>query len=188
MRRIGMFCSIGAVAVLLALPATVGAAKKPGGKTVVAAEAAPPAVATAQLLRETPLRREPFADAETVSTLPANSSVQPLQRRGAWVQVRAGEAEGWVRLLSLRSSAVAASAGNTGLQQALNVARSGASGNAVATGVRGLSQEEISLAKPDPAELAKLTRYAADETLARSFAAGAPLASAEVPFLEKGDE
>ena len=49
------------------------------------------------------------------------------------VQVQAGEAQGWLRLLSLRTAAPAAPTGANGLQQALNVARTGASGNTVAT-------------------------------------------------------
>jgi len=188
MNRIGMLCGIGATALLLALPEVALAAKKKAAKP--AAESAPAASApeTAQVLRETSLRREPFTDAEAVSTLAANTPVQLLLRQGAWVQVQAGEVQGWLRLLSLRTAVPAAATGASGLQQALNVARTGASGNTVATGVRGLSKEDISKAAPNPAELEKLGRFAADETLARSFAAGGSLTTAEVPFLEKGDE
>lgn len=192
MNRMGMLCGIGATALLLALPEVAMAAKKKAAKP--AAETAPAASApeAAQVLRETALRREPFSDAEAVGTLAANTPVQLLLRQGAWVQVKApaeaGEVQGWLRLLSLRTAAPAAASGATGLQQALNVARTGASGNTVATGVRGLSKEEITQATPNLAELEKMSRFAADEPQARAFAAGLPLTTAEVPFLEKGDQ
>lgn len=183
-----MLCGSGVLALLLALPDNALAAKKKATKPAAEVESAVSAPEMAQVIRETALRREPFTDAEAVSTLAANTPVQLLLRQGAWVQVQAGDSQGWLRLLALRTAAPAASTGASGLQQALNVARSGASGNTVATGVRGLSKEDITQAKPNPAELEKLGRFAADETLARSFAAGLPLTTAEVPFLEKGDE
>lgn len=168
-----------------ALAAKKSATKAPAAEPAPIATAAPE---RAQVIRETPLRREPFADAEVVATLAANTPVEQLLRQGAWMQVQAGAAQGWLRLLALRTAAPAGATGASGLQQAINVARSGASGNTVATGVRGLSKEDISNAKPNPEQLEKLGRFTADETLARSFAAGLPLATAEVPFLEKGDE
>lgn len=186
--RFALLGSVSALALLLSLPQSALAAKKKTAKSTAEAEAVASAPESAQVIRETALRREPFTDAEAVSTLAANTPVQLLLRQGAWVQVQTGEAQGWLRLLSLRTAAPAAPTGANGLQQALNVARTGASGNTVATGVRGLSKEDISKAAPNPAELEKLGRFAADETLARSFAAGGPLTTAEVPFLEKGDE
>ena len=192
MKRLGMLCGIGAGALLLALPEAALAAKKKSSKPAAEVATAPSAPEMAQVIRETPLRSEPFTDAEAVHTLAANTPVQLLLRQGAWVQVKvqtaAGESQGWLRLLALRTAAPAAATGATGLQQAINVARTGASGNTVATGVRGLSKEDITQATPNLAELEKLGRFATDETQARAFAAGLPLTTAEVPFLEKGDE
>lgn len=174
---------------LLALALPVAAAKKSSKKDKPAAEpvAAQPAVETAQVIRETALRKEPFADAELVSTLPENTVVQIVLRQGAWMQVQAGEATGWLRLLSLRTAAASTAKGDSGLSAAINVARSGASGNTVATGVRGLSKEQISNATPNLAELERMKASAADEPEARAFAAAASVVAADVSFLESGD-
>ena len=169
-------------AALLAAPAM--AAKKP---RPAAEPPAAPAVESAQVIRETPLRKEPFADAETSATLAANTVVQIVARQGAWMQVQAGEATGWLRLLSLRTAAASTAKGDSGLSAAINVARAGSSGNTVATGVRGLSKEQISNATPNEAELARMQGNAASEASARAFAAAAPAATAEVSFLESGD-
>lgn len=170
----------------LAVTAPAFAAKKPA-KPEPAPAAETPAADAAQVLRETALKKEPFADAETIATLPAASAVTILTRQGAWTEVKAGDTSGWLRLLALRSGAVSAAKGDSGLTAAINVARAGASGNTVATGVRGLSKEQIINAVPNAAELAKMQANAVDEPTARAFAAAAPALSAEVPFLESGD-
>ena len=176
------------LAALLALALPAQAAKKPSKKPKAEAEPVAAVVETAQVIREAALKKEPFSDAETVSTLPEKTIVQILKRQGAWMQVQAGEASGWLRLLSLRTAAASTASGDSGLTQAINVARSGASGNTVATGVRGLSKEQISNATPDLVELENLRSHAADEASARAFAAAAPATTAEVQFLEKGDQ
>ena len=178
------------IAALLALALPVAAAKKSNKKEkpAVAPVAAAAEVETAQVVRETVLKKEPFTDAEALSTLPENTVVQIVSRQGAWMQVKAAEVTGWLRLLSLRTAAASTAKGDSGLNAAINIARSGASGNTVATGVRGLSKEQISNATPNLAELEKMKANAADEPKARAFAAAAPATSVEVPFLESGDQ
>ena len=173
--------------VLLALALPAAAAKKSASKAKPTVETVtvPPAVETAQVIRETALKKQPFTDAELVSTLPQNTVVQIVLRQGAWMQVQAGEHTGWLRLLSLRTAAASTAQGDSGLSAAINVARSGASGNTVATGVRGLSKEQISNATPNTAELEKMVSFATDEAKARAFAA--PAVEADVSFLESGD-
>lgn len=170
---------------VVALPAA--AAKKSRQKPADESVAAAPVIERAQVIREVALKKEPFTDAETVSTLPENTTVQILTRQGAWMQVQAGESTGWLRLLSLRTTAASEASGDSGLNAAINVARSGASGNTVATGVRGLSKEQISNASPNTAELDKMSSYAVDDAKARAFATQGPLTAADVPFLAAGD-
>lgn len=135
------------------------------------------------LARASELKLEPFSDAATVQELPAAATVDVLKRQGAWMQVRAGDKTGWVRLLSVRMAAGGARSGESGLAKAANVALSGSSGTAVATGVRGLDKEQIANATPNPAEAAKLEGYAAGEGKARSFAQAGPLAEQTIPYL-----
>jgi len=135
------------------------------------------------LARATELKKEPFTDAATVQQLPAAAPVEVLARQGAWMQVKAGGQTGWVRLLAVRMGVNAARSSESGLAKAANIALSGSSGTAVATGVRGLDKEQIANASPNPAELARLERSASSDAQARGFAADAKLAQQNLPYL-----
>jgi hypothetical protein len=128
----------------------------------------------ATVIRATELKKEPATDAATLSELKENAHVDALERRGGWTRVRAGAAEGWVKMLALRYG-TPGTQGETGLSQVFNVARTGSSGTQVTTGVRGLEAEQIANAQPNPAELKKMQGYAATPEAAASFAAQAKL-------------
>ena len=137
----------------------------------------------ATVLRATELKAEPATDSATVSQLAENARVDALERKGGWTRVKAGSAEGWVKMLALRYGGSAdTKRGDTGLAQAFNVARTGSSGTQVTTGVRGLDEEQLSKAQPNPAELAKLNRFAVDRAGASEFAAQGKLSAANVPY------
>lgn len=138
----------------------------------------------ATLARAAELMKEPASDAPRVATLPENAAVDAGERRGGWIRVRtaAGE-EGWVKLLSLRYAGPGAvRQGDTGLAQAVNVARTGTSGTRVTTGVRGLDAEEIANARPNPAELSRLKRFASTREASAAFADAAKLRSQPVDY------
>ena len=65
------------------------------------------------------------------------------------------------------------------MKSLFNLARTGSSGTAVATGVRGLDKELIQNARPNPVELEKLTGYAVAKPDAERFAAGNPQLKAQ---------
>jgi len=135
----------------------------------------------ATLIRTTELKKDPATDAATVSQLEADTTVDALERRGGWTRVKAGAAEGWVKMLALRYGAPgAAKTGDSGLSQLFNVARTGSSGTQVTTGVRGLEAEEITNAQPNAAELRKMQGYAATRDAAASFASQGKLESRAV--------
>jgi hypothetical protein len=136
----------------------------------------------ATLVRSSELKREPATDAAKVADLPANAAVDAGERRGGWILVRtsAGQ-EGWVKLLLLRYGG-AAKAGDTGLSQAINVARTGSSGTQVTTGVRGLDDEKIATAQPNPAELRKLDGFAVPANASAEFAQQGKLQAQTVSY------
>jgi hypothetical protein len=137
----------------------------------------------ATVIRATELKAEPASDAATVAQLAENARVDALERKGGWTRVKAGAAEGWVKMLALRyGGSSATKRGDTGLSQAFNVARTGSSGTQVTTGVRGLDEEQLAKAQPNPAELAKLDRFAVDRSAATDFAAQGTLSAATVPY------
>lgn len=145
-----------------------------------------PLVAAAEpatVIRPAELKQEPASDAATLATLPESTAVDALERKGGWTRVKAGAGEGWVRMLSLRfGGATAAKPGASGLSQAFNVARTGTSGTQATTGVRGLDAEQIANAQPNPAELAKLQKFAADADSAATFASQGKLSPTSVAY------
>ena len=60
--------------------------------------------------------------------------------------------------------------GDTGLGALFNVAATGSSGGTVTTGVRGLSEEKLKNAKPNPQALQAAKAYASSKGEAQHFA------------------
>jgi hypothetical protein len=137
----------------------------------------------ASVIREVEMKQAPATDAATLATLPENTAVDALERKGGWTRVKTSAGEGWVRMLSLRlGGATTAKPGASGLTQAFNVARTGTSGTQTTTGVRGLDADQIANAQPNPAELAKLEKFAANREAAASFATEGKLAPTSVAY------
>jgi hypothetical protein len=137
----------------------------------------------ATVIRATELKTQPATDASTVAQLPENTAVEALERQGGWTRVKAAAGEGWVKMLALRyGSAGAGKKGDTGLVQMFNVARTGSSGTQVTTGVRGLDEEKLANAQPNPGELDKLEKFAAERNAAAGFAAKGKLAAQQVSY------
>ncbi len=137
----------------------------------------------ATVLRATELKAEPASDAATVAQLSESTRVDALERKGGWTRVKSGSAQGWVKMLALRYDGPGETKrGDTGIAQAFNVARTGASGTQVTTGVRGLDEDQLAKAQPNAAELAKLGRFAADRAAATDYAAQGKLSAVSVPY------
>jgi hypothetical protein len=136
----------------------------------------------ATVIRATDLKKEAASDSATVAALPENTAVEALERKSGWTRVRAQAGEGWVRMLSLRFGGTAAKPGASGANQLFNVARTGSSGTQVTTGVRGLDEQQLATAQPNPAELAKLDGFAVDRDAAASFAAQGKLDAKSVAY------
>ena len=145
-----------------------------------------PALALAEpatVIRATDLKQAPASDSDTVAALAEQTAVEVLERKSGWIRVKSVGGEGWVRMLALRlGGATAAKPGASGLTQMFNVARTGTSGTQVTTGVRGLDAEQIANAQPNPAELAKLEKFAADPDAAASFATQGKLSPTSVDY------
>ena len=141
----------------------------------------------ATVIRATELRSAPATDATLVAPLPESAQVEALERKGGWTRVKAGGAEGWVRMLALRyAGGGTAKQGDSGIVQLLNVARSGTSGTQVTTGVRGLDAEQLANARPNAAELQKMQGYAASRDAAAGFAASGKLRAQSVGYPGEG--
>jgi len=138
----------------------------------------------ATLVRASELKAQPASDAPTVTQLAVDAAVDAGERSGGWVRVKtASGAEGWVKMLALKYGGPGvARKGDTGLTQAINVARTGASGTQVTTGVRGLDETDIQAARANPAELKKLEGYAESKQGSASFAESGKLQAQRVEY------
>lgn len=138
----------------------------------------------ATLARAADLKAQPASDAATVIQLASDAAVDAGERTGGWVRVKtATGAEGWVKMLALRyGGAGAARRGDSGIGQAVNVARSGSSGTQVTTGVRGLDETDINAARPNPAELKKLEGYAESKDSSSRFAESGKLKAQRIEY------
>ena len=124
------------------------------------------------------LKASPAPEAKTVESVAANVSVKLLKRQGFWVEVSAGGATGWIKLSDLNMSA----ASGPGLS-AVDTGRTG-KGNIVSTSAaRGLSDKELTSAKPDAQQFEQLRALAVKALDAENFAQAAGLKSRTVALL-----
>jgi Bacterial SH3 domain len=147
-----------------------------------------------QVIRAGDMMAQPFIDAAKVAPVTANQPVTIVARRGGWINVEAQGKNGWVRTLNLRLEAAAgvpgaapASSGQHGSSvNPLSLLRTNSSGRTVTTGVKGLDEEDIRNATPDPAQLAQLDGLAVADADARSNAERSKLKESQVAYLGKG--
>lgn len=137
------------------------------------------------LLRDESLRSQPSATASVAAQVSRGTSVDIVARRGGWLQIKTGRAQGWVRLLSVRAGQGDSS--GTGAGDVLGVAtrRSDPSRVVSVAGVRGLNEEQLRQARFDADELARLDNHAATLSQGRSHASKSGLASVNVPSLPR---
>lgn len=134
------------------------------------------------------LRQEPYLDATSLTTLPVNSAVSVVKRQGGWLQVVAGDRQGWLKMTSVRLSAASADgkSGDKDVNTLFNLARSGRSGNTgvtVTSGVRGLSAEELKNASPSPEAVKKLDTFPKGRKEAESFAIANKLQYQQIEYI-----
>jgi hypothetical protein len=131
------------------------------------------------------LKEQAASDAKTVASLPANASVDLVKREGAWVQLTSGKDTGWAKLFDVRlagaQTAPAKSSGGVGDLLGLVTGQRSAS---VTTGVRGLDEDSLMKATPNPQEFQKLVGFQVTKQQAQKFAAAGKLTPREVEPLK----
>jgi len=149
---------------------------------------APGLAEPATVIRATELKKDPASDAPTVAPLAEKAKVDALERKGGWTRIKTeAGAEGWVKMLALRyAGSGEAKPGDSGVAQALNIARTGSSGAQATTGVRGLDPEQLAKARPNPGELKKMESFAVSKESAAGFAANASLQSKSIAYPKEG--
>ena len=136
----------------------------------------------AQTVQATELRAQPANSASALARLDKQAQVLVLQRQGGWYEVQTASGQrGWLPLLSLRFDK-SAQARSSNLGNLLNLGQA-APASGVATGVRGISDEELRSAKGSlPDNVQTLEGFAASPGQARSFAQQGGLRSKTLPY------
>ena len=152
---------------------------------------APPASAptgqVARVSRAADLRDAPSNDGKLVRVLKAETSVTVFERRGGWYHVRVDQGDGWLRLTSVRFTVATTDQSSGGLSTPLRFLQSGRSAvtsGTVTTGVRGLSEEDLANAVPNPGAVDALDAVAVSADEARRYAAELRLVPATVAYIK----
>lgn len=146
------------------------------------------AVEIATIARDVALRDKPLVTgAVVVPLLKTGTGVFVEAREGAWARVKTSDGKiGYVHLLNLRTSS--GQQGASGISTVASVFATGSSGTSVATGVKGLSAEELRTGKPNPKAVATVAGYRVDAATARKAAAAAGLKQKTVAYLPDAKE
>lgn len=157
------------------------------GALALCIAAFPAAAESGAVIRADELKATPFIDAATSAKLAANQPVNIVSRKGGWVQVEVNGQTGWVRMLNVRLATASSPAQGQANVRAASLLRTNSSGKTVTTGIKGLGEEDLQNASPDPLQVSELATLAvsADEASANAHASG--LVEQQVEFVdEKG--
>jgi hypothetical protein len=130
----------------------------------------------------------PYRDATTAGDVAQNATVTILERRGAWLRIKAGATNGWVRLHQVRvgEGPEKKASGAEGLGALWNVGqtgRSGTTGIVATTGIRGFDAEALKNAKPNTQAVQAMEGFRASKEGASAHAAAGGLKEKSVDFL-----
>lgn len=146
---------------------------------------------TLMVKRDTEVRKQPDATAESLMPIAASSTVlHHGERQGAWMRIKAeGGQQGWMRLFDLSAASAAAGASSSGAGNVLRGVGSlfaPASSKPVTTstlGVRGLDANDVATAQPNPAAVTQGERLRTSEAQAKQFAQRSGLTPRQVTEL-----
>lgn len=116
--------------------------------------------------RATELKAEPKAESATVSPLPKDAGVKVLARQSGWARVESDRRTGWLRTFHLRFQGDVSKSSETtssGFFSWLSPEKRRTTTQTATIGIRGLSEEEMQNAKPNPAEFARMKSFASSK-------------------------
>lgn len=132
------------------------------------------------------LRADSFSDAKVIGSVNKNDSVEILNKKGAWLQIKATGKTGWVRLLTVKRNS-ASSSNVTGVV-GVATGRSGTGKVVSTTGIRGLSAEDLKTAQFNEAETKKLESFTVNANEAKQFATSGGLSNHAYPYFVEGTQ
>lgn len=140
------------------------------------------AAETGVILKPDQLRADAFSDASVVAPVNKNDAVDILNKKGAWLQIKANGKTGWVRLLTVKRN----QSGGSNVAGMVGVAtgRSGTGKVVSTTGIRGLSAEDLKTAAFNESETKKLEAAGVSSDDAKQFAKAGGLSAQTYPYFE----
>lgn len=125
------------------------------------------------------LKLAPSIQSENIDDLEADTSVTILNRQGGWYQVQTPyQMQGWLKMLWLRFPV-------TGEESSvLSVFSQGSSGVTVATGIRGLSEDELATGHGIPFDMSTLKHYSVSQDEALAFAQEGQLRAQDFRYVD----
>lgn len=140
---------------------------RPASIRVAAVLLSASAACTAQVAaRKADLKESNSAESKTLKSIAENSKLAIAQRSGFWVQVKADNTVGWLRISDVRFSDSAA--GRTNLN-ALDSGRTGKNNIVSVSAARGLSSKDLTDATPDFSAVQSLASLNRDVELLKRF-------------------
>jgi hypothetical protein len=133
------------------------------------------AAETGSALKNDNIRFEPYADAKVVGSFSRGEPLQILNKKGAWLQVKAKKGTGWVRLLSVKRGVPTGSGSKISGALAVASGRAGTGQVVSTTGIRGLSEAELKAAKFNEAEIKAMESYTVSPAQGQKFASAGSL-------------
>lgn len=144
------------------------------------------AAETGSALKYDTMRIEPFADAKVTGSFNRGESLEILNKKGAWLQVKTKKSKGWVRLLSIKRGSSGTSSQTAGVL-AVASGRAGTGQVISTTGIRGLSAEDLKAAKFNETEVKTMEGYTQSAHQGKQFASAGGLKSVSFPNLKAVD-
>ena len=137
------------------------------------------------MIRDDQLRAAASATAAVTAQVPKGASVEVLARQGGWTQIRVGGRTGWVRMLSVRSTASAQRDVGGELAGVIGMGTRQADPSRVVSvaGVRGLNEQDLKTARFNAQELERMDRYVVSRSEAQSFAREGGLSARALDYL-----
>lgn len=130
--------------------------------------------------RTTALRKTPFRDAASLAVLAAGDAVEIRHRKGGWYKVSSAATVGWVRMLDISRTQSTADRLDLAAVAALASGRAGTGQIVSTTGIRGLGEEALKLARFDAAGLATLETFTVRPGALKRFARNGKLTARTV--------
>jgi hypothetical protein len=140
--------------------------------------------------RATELKADPRAESATLASLPKETPIVDLARSSGWMRVQTGDKKtGWVRSfhVSMKGSVSESASGGgafSSLTSLFSPARREPPKTISTVGIRGLSEEEMKNAKPNPAEFNKMKGFAVSKADAQAAAQRARLNAQTVAYVD----